>query len=129
VVDKSQGQYYAHFGMILQQDGPVCHRGYESTDRRPPQDGSNRPMNERARCTEPAAASNARGAQNSPRVAPFSQAGQAGVDAPVIGTFDRASGTFTYDDGSTPQVAYTGGSAAQYGDQSWMQMLLQPVLP
>ncbi len=129
VVDKSEGEWYAHFGMVLTQSS-VCHKGYESTDRRPPQDGSNRKMNEAARCSEPAAVSNARGAQNAPRVAPFAQAGQAGVDAPVIGTWDRSTGRFSYDEaGSAGQVVYTGGSAAQYGDQSWMQLLLQPVLP
>ena len=44
----------------------MCHEGYEGTDQRPPQDGSNAPMNEDARCTEPASQSNARGAQNAP---------------------------------------------------------------
>ena len=48
----------------------VCHAGYEGTDRRSPLDGSNRPMNVDARCTEPASQSNARGAQNAPRAAP-----------------------------------------------------------
>ena len=127
--DDEGGVYNAHFGLITTQS-PVCHRGYESTDRRPPADGSNRPMNEKARCSEPASQSNARGAQNAPRVAPFAEAGQPGVDAPVIGSYDRSTGTFHYDEsGTQDQVTYTGGSAAQYGDQSWMQLLLQPVLP
>ena len=68
VVSKSPdtGLYDAHFGLILTTN-PVCHQGYEGTDTRPPQDGINRPMNVDARCTEPAAQSNARGAQNLPR--------------------------------------------------------------
>ena len=42
VVSKSPdtGLYDAHFGMIIT-DNPVCHHGYEGTDTRPPQDGSN----------------------------------------------------------------------------------------
>ncbi len=58
VVSKSSdtGLYDAHFGLILTTN-PVCHGGYESTDTRPPQDGSNRPMNTKAGCTEPASVS------------------------------------------------------------------------
>ena len=37
------GPYDAHFGMILTEDPAVCHQGYEGTNRRPPQDGSNAP--------------------------------------------------------------------------------------
>ena len=61
VVSKSPetGLYDAHFGLVLTNDPPVCHNGYESTDTRPPQDGSNRPMNVHAHCTEPASQSNA----------------------------------------------------------------------
>ena len=134
VVDKvGNGPYNAHFGLILTNDPPVCRKGYESTNQRPAvgeQNTTDIPMNEKARCAEPPSKSNPRGAQNAPRVAPFAEAGQAGVDAPVIGTFDRSTGAFRYgDDASTPQVAYTGGAAAQYGDQSWMQLLMQPVLP
>ena len=58
------GLYDAHFGMILTQEPHVCHGGYEGTDRRSPLDGSNRPMKEDTRCTEPASKTNARGAQN-----------------------------------------------------------------
>ena len=48
------GLYDAHFGMILTTNPEVCHAGYESTDRRPPQEGENRPMNMGAHCAEPA---------------------------------------------------------------------------
>ena len=61
------GLYDAHFGMILTSNPEVCHAGYESTDRRPPQEGENRPMNMGAHCAEPATQSNARGAQNAPQ--------------------------------------------------------------
>jgi phospholipid/cholesterol/gamma-HCH transport system substrate-binding protein len=131
VVDKSEGDWYAHFGMVLQQNGEVCTRGYNAKVREPTgrENTKDIPMDFNARCAEPASAGNPRGAQNSPRVAPFAQAGQAGIDAPVIGSWSRGKG-FSYDEsGRTPQVVYTGGSAAQYGDKSWMQLLFQPVLP
>jgi phospholipid/cholesterol/gamma-HCH transport system substrate-binding protein len=64
------GLYDAHFGMILTTNPEICHAGYESTDRRPPQDGDSRPMNMGAHCAEPPTRSNARGAQNAPQRAP-----------------------------------------------------------
>src|SRR5262249_28499116 len=68
VVSKSPetGLYDAHFGMVLTNDPEVCHNGYQSTDTRPPQDGSNRPMNAHAHCAEPASESDPRGAQHAP---------------------------------------------------------------
>jgi phospholipid/cholesterol/gamma-HCH transport system substrate-binding protein len=129
VVDDDEGGVYnAHFGLVDTQ-APVCKRGYEGTNERPPSDGRDIPMNEQARCAEPASQSNARGAQNAPRVAPFIQAGQPGVDSPVVGRYDRETGEVTFGSETERQVVYTGGAAAQYGDQSWMQLLLQPVLP
>ena len=44
----------------------ACLKGYEGTDKRPPGDGGNRPMNMDARCAEPPTKTNARGAQNAP---------------------------------------------------------------
>ncbi len=62
VVSKSpNGLYDAHFGMILSSQA-VCTKGYEGTNKRLPREGSNAPMNEDARCTEPAMKTNARGA-------------------------------------------------------------------
>ena len=60
VVSKSPdtGLFDAHFGMIITETAP-CQEGYEGTDKRPPANGENRPMNEDARCTEPATQSNA----------------------------------------------------------------------
>ena len=37
------GLYDAHFGMVLTNEPHVCHGGYEGTDTRTPQDGTNRP--------------------------------------------------------------------------------------
>ena len=62
-------KYDAHFGMILTENPMVCHKGYEGTDRRPPQNTGNRAHGHPPRCTEPATQSNARGAQHAPRAA------------------------------------------------------------
>ncbi|MBW3591634.1 MAG: AAA family ATPase, partial [Actinobacteria bacterium] len=43
--DPQTGLVNAHFGMIMVEEPGLCHAGYESTDRRPPQNGGNRPMN------------------------------------------------------------------------------------
>ncbi len=84
--DPGSGLFDAHFGLILTQTPEVCTAGYEGTDTRIPQDGSNRPMNEDARCTEPASQSNARGGQHAPGRA------AASYRAPVVGTYDRDTG-------------------------------------
>ena len=117
------GLYDAHFGLILQQNPPVCTRGYESTNRRTPQNRDNAPMNEDARCTEPPTLSNSRGAQNAPkRVAPNS--------VPELGTYDQRTGDFTYaDEVPETEVTYTGGAADSFGEESWKWLLLQPLTP
>jgi phospholipid/cholesterol/gamma-HCH transport system substrate-binding protein len=117
------GMYDAHFGLILQQQPHVCTRGYESTNRRTPQQRGNAPMNEDARCTEPAAVSNPRGAQNAPkRVAPS--------ELPELGTYDRRTGELTYaDEVPATEVTYTGGAAGSFGEESWKWLLLQPLMP
>jgi phospholipid/cholesterol/gamma-HCH transport system substrate-binding protein len=122
-VSPETGLYNAHFGMILQQEPHVCYKGYQSTNRRPPQDGSNAPMNEDARCTEPPTVSNSRGAQNAPkRVAPSTR--------PVLGTYDGTTKTFTYaDEAPKTEVTYTGGAESNFGKESWKWLLLQPLMP
>jgi phospholipid/cholesterol/gamma-HCH transport system substrate-binding protein len=123
VVDKdsSSGLYDAHFGLILQQDPGVCHAGY-NTQRRSPEDRKDLPMNTGARCTEPASQSNARGAQNTPR-----RAGPS-YRAPVVGSYDRATGKLTYTDRNpSGDVTYTGGAAALMGEESWKWLLMQPL--
>jgi phospholipid/cholesterol/gamma-HCH transport system substrate-binding protein len=119
--DPDTGLYDAHFGMVLTEEPKVCHQGYESTDTRAPQDTSDRPMNEDARCTEPQSQSNARGAQWAPR------AGTA-YRAPVVGAYDAGSGDFDYTDKSPSEsVTYTGGAASVFGEESWKWLLLQPL--
>jgi phospholipid/cholesterol/gamma-HCH transport system substrate-binding protein len=123
VVDKdsNSGLYDAHFGLILQQDPGVCHAGY-NTQRRSPEDRKDLPMNTGARCTEPASQSNARGAQNTPR-----RAGPS-YRAPVVGSYDRATGKLTYTDRNpSGDVTYTGGAAALMGEESWKWLLMQPL--
>jgi len=107
------GLFDAHFGLIEQSNPPVCTRGYESTDRRPPQDGSNRPMNFQAHCAEPATESNARGAQHAPRAGAF---------------VDPSTGEVTW--GSrTPSGLSNPGSVAPstLGEESWKWLYLQPL--
>lgn len=119
--DSRSGLYDAHFGLILQEQPHVCTAGYQSTDKRSPQNRGNRPMNTDARCTEPQAKSSARGAQNAGRNRPA-----AAYRAPVVAGFDRATGEVTYTD-ERPRVTYTGGAAATLGEDSWRWLLLQPL--
>ena len=130
VVSKSPdtGLYDAHFGMILTNQ-PVCHQGYGSTDTRPPQDGSNRPMNVDARCDEPATKSNARGAQHAPERAPASYAEAA--SSPVVAAYDPATGKLTWGDKAVAlsHGDSSAGSAAppSLGEESWKWLFLQPL--
>ena len=124
VVSKSPdtGLYDAHFGMVLTNDPPVCHHGYEGTDTRPPQNGSNRPMNVNAHCAEPATVSNPRGAQNAPRrVAP----GQ----VPTVASYDPTTGKLHWG-GSVPAGLAPAGTLAPrtLGEESWKWLLLQPLV-
>ena len=124
VVSKSPdtGLYDAHFGLILTQEPHVCKKGYESTDQRPPQDGSNKPMNEDARCEEPAAKSNPRGAQHAPRAAP-------GFDAPVVASYDPDADALRWG-GRVPAGLTQPGSVAPptLGEESWKWLYLQPLM-
>ena len=124
VVSKSPdtGLYDAHFGMITTDQPPVCHHGYESTNRRPPQDGSNAPMNMDARCAEPAAQSNPRGAQHAPRAG-------ANYRAPVIASYDPGSGKLHWGS-KIPAGLDNPGTVApsSFGEESWKWLFLQPLL-
>ncbi len=82
-------------------------------------------MNKGARCTEPGSATNARGAQHAPR-----RAGPA-YRAPVVGSYDRTTGTVRYGDPRTSRptsrpISPAGGAAgALIGEESW-RWLLRP---
>jgi phospholipid/cholesterol/gamma-HCH transport system substrate-binding protein len=119
--DEQTGLYDAHFGMVLTSEPHVCTEGYESTDTRAPQHRADRPMNMEARCTEPQAQSNARGAQNRPRAG-------AAYRAPVVAAYDPATGEVTYTDRSPDaRISYTGGASDVFGAESWKWLLLQPL--
>jgi phospholipid/cholesterol/gamma-HCH transport system substrate-binding protein len=111
--------------MVMTNDPPVCHNGYQSTDTRPPQDGSNRPMNVHASCTEPASRSNPRGAQHAPSNRPA-----AGYRTPVA-SYDPTTGRLTWLTSShhlNPTLTDPGSPApATLGEESWKWLLLQPL--
>ncbi len=119
--DPDTGLYDAHFGMVLSSTEP-CTNGYEGTDRRSPQDRFTDPgMNENARCTDPASASNPRGSQNLPR------AGTTYPQPPVVASFDPESGELTWGDVDRSQT--TAGSLAprSLGRETWKWLYLQPL--
>jgi phospholipid/cholesterol/gamma-HCH transport system substrate-binding protein len=124
VVSKSPdtGLYDAHFGAIISTKAP-CYQGYEGTDRRPPQDRGDRPMNVDARCTEPPTQSNARGAQNLPP-RPATSIDQ----APVVATYDPETGELTWaDETDEPQATPGTVAPASLGRESWKWLYLEPM--
>jgi phospholipid/cholesterol/gamma-HCH transport system substrate-binding protein len=123
VVSKSGGFYNAHFGMILQQEPHVCNEGYGSTNRRSPHDGRDIPMNMKAHCAEPAAQSNARGAQHAPQ-----RAGSA-YRAPVVASYDTDTEKLNWLDrpGETFQEPPSWTPPAGYGGESWQWLLIRPL--
>jgi phospholipid/cholesterol/gamma-HCH transport system substrate-binding protein len=119
--DDGKTVYNARFGLILQQDGPVCHQGYNKADQRPSSDTKDLPMNTRAGCTDPN--TNLRGGEKAPN-------GRTGAAyrSPVA-TYDSSTGKVAWSDQDTSaQIAYDGGAAQLFGDDSWKWMLLQPSL-
>lgn len=120
--DPKSGLYDAHFGLVLQQEPHVCTQGYDKGQVRGPDDRADKPMDMDARCTEPQAVSNARGAQNAPR------AGTA-YRAPVVAAYDHGTGEVEYTDASpSDAVTYTGGAASVFGEEeSWKWLLLHPL--
>lgn len=125
VVSKSPGTglYDAHFGMVLTDSPPVCLEGYGGTDRRSPLDGSNRPMNEDARCTAPASKTNARGAQNIQ--APRAATGWGDADF----AYDPESGTLTSDPMAIDRLLGQRSVAPRtLGEDSWKWLYLEPLL-
>jgi len=64
------GDGSAHFGLAINlSDPPACKKGYESTVKRSPEDGTSRPPNTNAGCTEPkGSVTDVRSAQNGPNL-------------------------------------------------------------
>ncbi len=125
VVSKSPdtGLYDAHFGMVLTSEPHVCKQGYGSTNTRRPSRGGNAPMNMRAHCAEPAAKSNARGAQHSP------QRAGAAYRAPVVASYDPGTERLTWGS-KTPAGLDSPGTLAPrtLGEESWKWLFLQPLI-
>jgi phospholipid/cholesterol/gamma-HCH transport system substrate-binding protein len=112
VASKSpNGLYDAHFGLIMSDSHP-CLKGYEGTRWREPRDGSNQPINEDARCTEPASKTNARGSQHAPQR--------------VAATYDQETGKLTW--GGDEALSPAGSLAPRsLGEESWKWLYLQPL--
>lgn len=125
--DPESGMHNAHFGMILTEDAPVCHEGYGSTDRREPQNGENRPMNEQAHCAEPPSKTNARGAHTAPNAPPASRRGSANR-APVVAEYDGGTGEVTWREPGDTELEPTSTLAPRtFGEESWKWLYLQPL--
>jgi phospholipid/cholesterol/gamma-HCH transport system substrate-binding protein len=113
--------YNARFGLIFNPSPAVCDKGYNPSEWRTPLQTADKPMDMNAHCAEPASKTNARGAQNAPRTG-------TAYRAPVA-TYDLGTGTTTWSDqSSAPNVAYDGGAARLFGEDSWKSLLLQPVM-
>jgi len=111
-----KNRYDAQFGLVLASDPKVCEAGY--VDRRPPADLSEKPMVTTAGCKD--GGKNLRGAEKAPRTG-------AAYRTPVA-TYD-ANGKVTWSDQDTSaKIAYDGGAAQLYGEDSWKWMILQPAL-
>jgi len=121
VLDKNKaGHYDAHFGLVMT-PAKLCKHGYEGTQKRPPQDGSNKAMNTNARCAESITTSNPRGAQNLRRAAP----GASG-DAPVVAAYDSATGQLQWGDPRVASGATDSGTSQTDGKDTWKWLYLQP---
>lgn len=123
VVSKSPetGLYDAHFGLVLTNNPPVCHNGYQSTDTRPPQDGSNRPMNVDAHCAEPASQSDPRGAQHAPDNRP-------GAAYRPVASYDPTTHRVHWGSRIPGGLEDPGSPApATLGEETWKWLYLQPL--
>jgi phospholipid/cholesterol/gamma-HCH transport system substrate-binding protein len=117
--DPVSGLYDAHFGLVMTQDPHVCKAGYETTEKRPPQELEEVPFNTAAHCAEPASQSSARGAQHAP--APLNR-------APVVATYDPKTGRLApAEEDPMANVASSGSAARALGQDSWKWLLLGPL--
>ena len=124
VVSKSPNGFYdAHFGMVLTNEPHVCNEGYEGSNVRSPHNGRNAPMNMEAHCAEPAAQSNARGAQHAPQ-----RAGSA-YRAPVVASYDPDSHRLHWGSKVPGGLSSPGTLAPRtLGEESWKWLFLQPLM-
>jgi phospholipid/cholesterol/gamma-HCH transport system substrate-binding protein len=137
------GDGTSHFGLVTEQEPPVCERGYETTERRDPADTTIRP-NFNAFCAEESPSeTNVRGARNVPRpggLPPFpedrqrdqvqprtSGAAERDFDEVALADYDPISGRVITADGQRFTLGSTAGAAARFGSDSWRWMLLNPL--
>lgn len=137
------GDGTSHFGLVTEQEPPVCERGYESTQRRDPADTTIKP-NLDAYCAEQSPSPvNVRGARNAPRppgVPPFpedrqrAQSGSSTSGAPArsfdevaLADYDPISGRVITADGQRFTLGSTAGASARFGSDSWRWLLLNPL--
>jgi phospholipid/cholesterol/gamma-HCH transport system substrate-binding protein len=121
VAAKTGDVYNARFGLILTEEPKVCEKGYDPKEWRSPTDGSNKAMDEDAHCSEPPTTTNARGAQNAPRVGAAYRTG-----AGAVANYDLGTHQLNWGDDSSGQVVYDGGAARLYGSDSWKSLLWAP---
>ena len=108
--DPKTGRYDAHFGLVLTQTSP-CHKGYEATRTRPPQQLADQPMNVNAHCAEPASRTNARGAQHLNRAAP--------AGSEPVADYDAQTGALRWRTGAEP-VAGAGTVSPRRDSWTWL---------
>jgi phospholipid/cholesterol/gamma-HCH transport system substrate-binding protein len=143
------GDGTSHFGLVTEQDPPVCEDGYETTERRSPfeRSGPGEPPaqpNFDAFCAEESPSPiNVRGARNAPRpqgLPPFpedrnrqqvqsrdSGAPARDLDEVALADYDPISGRVITETGERFTLGSTAGASARFGSDSWRWLLLNPL--
>ncbi len=142
------GDGTTHFGLVLNQDPPICEQGYEATDERVPADTTRRTPNLGAGCTLPrGSASDVRGALKAPKPREATYQGKStsggtteadsGSRLPTVdgepaattmfGDYDPRTGRVVTADGQRLSIGSTSGASAVFGEDSWQWLLLGPL--
>jgi phospholipid/cholesterol/gamma-HCH transport system substrate-binding protein len=122
VAAKNSDGYNARFGFILNQVPAVCEKGYDPKEWRSPNDGSNKPMDMDAHCSEPPTKTNARGSQNIPRAGAAYRAGAGSA----VAEYDLTTRRLTWGAQEQQLTDDSGSSSTSTGD-SWSSLLLGPL--
>ena len=133
----------AHFGLVYEQNPPVCKVGYESTQKHAngPADWGKK-ANLNTYCNEPPTTSNARGAKQAPRPPGDDTANPppggypqiSGLESatltgtPQVASYDPGTGMLSVPGGMSFLMGDTGGQQSFLGGQSWKWLLLSPAL-